>query len=342
MYRTRDLLAGLESVASGQYDVVASLDLDDSKAKHAASTYGGKAFTNEAEFLAQPFDVAIISLPAYLHANAFAATSKAGKDIYLEKPVCVDATGRQTIIEAAKRYPVKCYVGLSYRHIAPFRKTTEILRRPESGKLLAMHHHWVTPPFRPEFTPESNWRNRLEHSGGQLIHHCCHVFDWFRWTGGEIKSVTATSYTPADEKLLPHEERELTACFEFVKGGMAVFNLSQHSHQYNQYGTAHAQNIGINYQWGDKTFVKEYQTRARAADATHEWSSNPDIKGDGSDRERTADQMADFFNAYVAGKPMPCTLTDGIRIYDLAVAVRDSYRKGMKIELPPVTQVGQA
>ena len=334
MYRTRDLLNGLQKVAAGRFKVTACLDIDRTKADFAAETYGGAAFDKEDDFLSQDFDVAIISLPAYLHAGAFARTSRAGKDMYLEKPVCVNAEGRQTLIDAAAQFPTWCYVGLSYRFIAPFRKAAEILRRPESGPVIGMHHHWLAPGFSESQTPESNWRNRLEHSGGQLIHHCCHVLDWMRWIGGEVTAVTASTYTPPGAPL-PHEERELTACLEFARGGTAVFNLSQHSHQYNQFGTIHAQNVGLSYQWGTNTFVKEYHQRPRAADVTHEWSLTP-APNDGSDAERTANQMADFFNTYTSRKPPTCTLADGIAAYDIAVAIRKSYALGRKVAVAEV------
>jgi predicted dehydrogenase len=209
----------------------------------------------------------------------------------------------------------------------------EILRAGDAGPLIGIHHHWMAPGYGPDQTRESNWRNRLEHSGGQLIFHCCHVLDWMRWVGGEVKAITASSYTPPDIRL-PHEERELTACMEFARGGMAVFNLSQESHQYNQFGSVHAANVGLSYAWGPSTFVKEYRKRPRAADRTHEWSLNPSIPGDGSDPERTALQMKNFIDAYQAGEPMPCTLADGVRAYDMAVAIRESYCTGQRVELP--------
>ena len=170
-YRTKHLLDGLKDAARGAFEVTAHWDVDPARAELAAKSYGGAACRSEAAFLEQDFDVALISLPPYLHPQAFTHVARAGKDIYMEKPVCVDAAGRQTLIDAAVRYPVRCYIGLSYRFIAPFRKIAEILRRPEAGKLIGMHHHWLTPRYREQDTPESNWRNRLETSGGQLVFH---------------------------------------------------------------------------------------------------------------------------------------------------------------------------
>lgn len=331
MYRTRDLMEGAGDAAGDVVEITACFDLDATKAKAAAEKYGGKAYVTEKEFLACPdVDVVLISLPPYLHADAFARTAQAGKDVYLEKPICVDQAGREKIVKAAAENPVKCYVGLSYRHITPFIKVAEILRRPEAGKIIGVHHHWFAPVIEAIAPDKIGWRHRLDQSGGQLIHHCCHVFDWFYWIGGPIDSVTASNYTPPGVPL-PHEERDLTACFAFRNGGTAVFNISQHSHQYVQYGTVHTENMGIRYQWGKDIFVQVYKTRTRAADETYEWSGT-DQPGDGGGRERNALQMKEFIDAYIEDKPMPISIVDGLRVYDLACAARESYQKGVRIK----------
>ena len=332
MYRTRDLLEGARAAAGDVVEIAACYDIDLQKATTAAATYGGKVYSKEEEFLASPdVDVVLISLPAYLHADAFVHTAKAGKDVYLEKPLCVDQAGREKILKAAAENPVKVYVGLSYRHMTVFAKVAEILRRPDAGKIIGVHHHWLAPKMEAMKPEEMGWRHRMDQSGGQLNHHCCHVLDWFQWIGGEIDSVTATTYTPPGVPL-PHEERELTACFSFKEGGMAVFNLHQHSHQYNQYGMVHTENMGIQYQWGKDTFVRVNKTRSRAADEVYEWTLTDQV-GDGGEKERTRNQMADFIHAYLEGKPMPITINDGIRAFDLGEAVRESYKKGLRIPL---------
>lgn len=330
MYRTRDLLAGAVAAAGDSIEIVACFDIDAEKAEVASQKYGGKSFTREEEFLAHPdIDVVLISLPAYLHAQAFIHTAKAGKDIYLEKPICVNDTDRDAILEAAAQYPVRCYVGMSYRYIAPFRKVAEILRRTEAGAILGVHHHWYSSDVSEPEMP--GWRHRLDQSGGQLIHHCCHVLDWFEWIGGKTKSVTANAFNVTAGPM-PHEEREITACFEYANSGMAVFNLSQHSHMYVQCGTVHTENLGIEYRWGDRTYVRVYQTRSRAADEVYEWSltSQP---GDGGETDRNRLQMAEFIEAYRSGGPMPISIPEGIRTYDLASAIRHSHRSGQRVDV---------
>lgn len=331
MYRTRDLMEGAQSAAGEAAEVVASFDIDREKAEFAANKYGGKAFFNERDFLACPdIDVVLISLPAYLHADALVHTVEAGKDIYVEKPICVDSVGRRKIVDVMKKSTVKCYVGLSYRYIAPFKKVAEIVRRPEAGPIIGVHHHWQGY-WVPTPLSERGWRHSFEKSGGQLIHHCCHLLDWFRWIGGDMKSVSAVNYTPEGVEL-PHEEREISAAFSYKNGGIAVFNLSQDSHQYVQFGTVHTKNYGISYQWGQETFVKVFSTRPRAADETYEWSLT-NTPGDGGEKERTSLQMKDFIDSYLQGKDMPVNLNDGLRIYDFATAIRHSCKSGVRVDL---------
>ncbi|MDR2673611.1 MAG: Gfo/Idh/MocA family oxidoreductase [Opitutaceae bacterium] len=332
MYRTRDLMDAAKAAAGAAVEVAACFDIDPAKARHAAEKYGGRAFAAEEEFLACPeVDVVLISLPPYLHADAFARTARAGKDVYLEKPVCVNQAGREKILAAHRQWPVRCYVGLSYRYVTPYRKVAEILRRPDAGRILGVHHHWLAPGRAPVDPSQYGWRQRPEQSGGELLQHCCHVFDWFWWLGGPMDSVTAAAYTPPGAPL-PHEEREITAAFLYKNGGMAVFTLSQNSHQYVQRGTVHAEGLGIQYQWGRDTFVRVYKNRARAAEETYEWSLS-DEPGDGGEIDRNTAQMKDFIDAWLAGRAMPVGVEDGIRAYDCTCAIRESHRSGRRVDV---------
>jgi predicted dehydrogenase len=174
----------------------------------------------------------------------------------------------------------------------------------------------------------TNWRHRLEQSGGQLVFHCCHLLDFFYWTGGMFDSVIANAKMSWSR---PHEEVELTAAFDFEAGGQATFNLSQHSHQNIQFGIIHTRKYGIYYEWGIHTHVRVYTTRNRSVDEYYEWTeaemnSMPELN-----RDRM--QMAEFIAAYKSGGPMPIPLSEGLLAYDAAMRVRESYRAGRKVSI---------
>lgn len=326
-YRTRDLVAGSEAGCPGKIKIVAGYDIDPAKVEDAARRYGAVPCLTEESFFDQDMDVVLICLPPNLHASTYERVAAQGFDVYLEKPVCVNDEGRKQLIDAMHRYNVRCYVGISYRYINPFLKVAQILLRPEAGKIIGVHHHWMQGP--DTVRGSGNWRHRMELSGGQLNHHCCHLLDWMHWIGGPMDSVIASSYVH-DTAVLQHEEQELTAAFTYANGGMAVFNLSQHAHANTQFGMVHTQNMGIHYAWGKDTYVKVFQTRRRVADEIYEWDADS-CKDPGTHRD--ALQMKDFADAYLNDKPMPCSLEDGIRTYDFAKAVRESCRTGQRVAL---------
>ncbi len=335
MYRTRELVEGAQAAHPDKLKIVACYDIVREKADFAAAQYGGKAYYSEPEFLRHEMDVVLISLPPFLHPDAFARTAAAGKDVYLEKPICIDASGREKILAAAAKYKVKCYVGLSYRHINPFMKVAEILRRPEAGRLLSINGHWMSPGGAVPDVPleKRNWRHRMDQGGGQIVNHCCHFLDWCRWIGGEVESVMAVDFTPG-RPAEPHEEIELNCCFEFKNGGIATFHLSQRSHQGLLSGTALAENLGVRWSWSSHSFVKVFKTRPHAADEIYEWDG-ADIRPDDVEESRNAHQMKEFMDAWLSGAEMPITIRDGIAAYDMAAAIRESCSTGRSVRITP-------
>jgi predicted dehydrogenase len=327
MYRTRDLLTGAEVSRPGVIQVAACYDVDHDKVIHASEAFGGTACFSEEQFLDQEMDVVLICLPPHFHASTYARVAERGFDVYLEKPICVNDEDRELLLETSERHTGRCYVGISHRYTNPFLKVAEILKRHDTGRIIGVHHHWMHGPDMMQET--TNWRHRLELSGGQLNHHCCHILDWFQWIGGPMESVIASSYTHVGA-VLQHEEQELNASFKYKHGGMAVFNFSQHAHASMQFGSVHTENLGIHYAWGKDTYVKVYKTRPHAADEIYEWDAftNADMG-----MNRDANQMATFIDAYLNDKPMPCGIVDGIRTYDFAKAIRESCATGQRVTL---------
>jgi len=329
MYRTKDLMDAAFLVDRDAVEVGACFDIVKEKADAAALKFGGKACYNLESFLGADFDVALISLPPFVHAEAYRACAEAGKDMYLEKPICVNDEGRRLILDTHKQYNPYCFVGLSYAYVPQFRKALEIARREGNGKLLGIYHHWMHGGNTRE-AKYDNWRHKFELSGGQLNHHCCHLIQFFRMLGGEPKSVLASSFT-SDSFPLPHEEEELNACFK-LESGIAIFNFSQRSHRNIQYGHINFENISIYYEWGKNTQVRVHRDRPRAADEVYEW----DAYSTAEPEEGFAyAQMKDFMDIYMNEKPLPTTVADGIQVYDIVGNIRESCRTGNTVIISP-------
>src|SRR5580658_1400099 len=80
-------------------------------------------------------DVVCISTPDHWHAYMTVEACKAGKDVYVEKPVCVAVEEGQKMVEAARKYSRVVQAGTMQRSAVHFQQACDIVRRGELGKV---------------------------------------------------------------------------------------------------------------------------------------------------------------------------------------------------------------
>ena len=84
--------------------VAVTVDTDEEVARGAAQEVGaGSASTDFSEALAEGVDVAVISTPNYLHREQAVAALKAGKHVFLQKPMARTLDECDEILEAARQ-----------------------------------------------------------------------------------------------------------------------------------------------------------------------------------------------------------------------------------------------
>jgi len=80
-------------------------------------------------------DVVVISTPDHWHALIAIAAVKAGKDVYLEKPLAYSVTEGRAIVNAVKKYGRILQTGSHQRSDRRFRFACELVRNGRIGKL---------------------------------------------------------------------------------------------------------------------------------------------------------------------------------------------------------------
>lgn len=117
----------------------------------------------------------VIALPPALHAEAACATIRAGRALYLEKPMAVSADGARQILAAHASRSVPVMVGFNYR----FNPLVEAVRRDildgVIGPLLLARTVFTTASV-----PGRSWRARREAGGGVLLDLASHHVDLVR------------------------------------------------------------------------------------------------------------------------------------------------------------------
>jgi len=100
---------------------------------------GIDAYSDFRELLARPdIDGVLIVSPDFWHASHGIAAAKAGKDIYLEKPLTYSIAEGQKLVDAVRRNNRILQAGSQQRSSVYFRLACELARNQRIGKLRAM------------------------------------------------------------------------------------------------------------------------------------------------------------------------------------------------------------
>ena len=80
-------------------------------------------------------DVVCIATPDHWHPYMTVEACKAGKDVYVEKPICVTVEEGKKMVEAARKYKRVVQAGTMQRSGDHFQKATEIVKSGELGEV---------------------------------------------------------------------------------------------------------------------------------------------------------------------------------------------------------------
>lgn len=84
-------------------------------------------------------DIVCISTPDHWHAYQTIEACKAGKDVYVEKPICVSIDEGKKMVEAARKYKRVVQAGTMQRSGIHFQKATGMVRSGKLGKVNMVH-----------------------------------------------------------------------------------------------------------------------------------------------------------------------------------------------------------
>ncbi|WP_432459927.1 Gfo/Idh/MocA family protein [Agarivorans sp. QJM3NY_25] len=178
------------------------------KAKDFASRHQVPHWYDNAEaLLANPdIDAVYIATPPAQHKDYALAALKAGKHVYIEKPVTLNAKQCDELIEAQKTAATKVVVAHYRRHVPCFLKVAELLKNGAIGRPLMVQIDTLQPAASDIISSsEDNWRVNPEISGGGLFYDLApHQLDLIlQWFGPVVSaqglSVNQQQHSAADD-----------------------------------------------------------------------------------------------------------------------------------------------
>ncbi len=199
----------------------------------------------------------IIATPDHWHARMLLDAVAAGKDAYVEKPLCNTPAEGVAILEAVGRSDRIVQVGMQRRSYDLFLKAREVVARGTLGHISMVRSWWLDNILRlstnrlqgpldwqqfqgqaPSHAPDPlryfEWRRFFDYSGGPITDIGPHVMDGITMLmgAGYPAAVNATAAPIRTEKVDTPET--LVVAVEYPEGFLAVFSLNYDAMKYKQ------------------------------------------------------------------------------------------------------------
>ena len=133
-------------------------------------------------------DIVDVSTPTRFHFRQTMDALKAGKHVYVDKPLCMSVDEGRRLVECAARCDCVNQVAYHYRFFPGMLKTKELLENGSIGRPIffrAVYYHSSSlDPDRP-----ATWKEKKALGGGMLNEMACHLLDLMYYFLGEYRDV---------------------------------------------------------------------------------------------------------------------------------------------------------
>jgi predicted dehydrogenase len=202
-------------------ELVAVMRRDKDKVRDYAKRHHVPRWYTDAEKLIQDpeVDAVYIATPPDSHMLYTLQVARAGKPVYVEKPMARSHAECLTMIDACAKAAVPLFTAYYRRSLPRFLKVKSLLEEGAIGKIRFVRIELYQPPFAWDYQPGSlPWRVMPEIAGGgYFIDLASHTFDILDYYFGPIDRVQG--YADNHAGLYPAED--VVSCSFMFKSGIA-------------------------------------------------------------------------------------------------------------------------
>jgi len=211
-----------------RFEITAVGDPDPTHYKKHAGIFGAARYYEDWRQLLdkEPFDLACVCPPDYLHEEIALAILERGKHLLLEKPMALTPDGCLRILSALRaqraqrKAGTKMIIGFVLRYNNLYTKTRELILNGAIGTVKAA---WVEHSVTLNYF--HNWMSRRRMSGGLLLQKASHDIDLVNWMVGsaplKVSAFASLDYFGGekDDRLVCPDCGERDTCPESVARG---------------------------------------------------------------------------------------------------------------------------
>ena len=173
-------------------------------------------YTDAQELIDDPdVNAVYVATPPSSHATYAIMAMKAGKPVYVEKPLAASYEDCARVNRISEQTGVPCFVAYYRRYLPYFLKVKDILDRQVIGKILNVQVRFAVPPRQLDYTHPDTlpWRLQPEIAGGGYFYDLApHQLDLLQYFFGVILEARGIC---ANRGKLYTAEDSLSACFRF-------------------------------------------------------------------------------------------------------------------------------
>lgn len=201
-------------------------------AKSIAERYSARlATTDYQDVLTNPeVEVVFICTRHNLHAGFTIRALRAGKHVFVEKPLAINRKELDEIVDTYNNLRVKPVLMVGFnRRFAPHIQRAKAITSERINPLV------VTYRMNAGFLPQSHWVHS-EEGGGRIIGEACHVYDLFNFfTNSEIDTVDVSAVTSRGEHVSPRDN--FTSTIKYSDGSICtlIYTSLGNSHLGKEY-----------------------------------------------------------------------------------------------------------
>ena len=200
--------------------VVAVMSRNADKARlYAERHHIRKWYTDAQELVDDPdVDAIYIATPPSSHATFAIMAMKAGKPVYVEKPLAANYEDCARVNRVSEETGVPCFVAYYRRYLPYFQKVKQIVQNGTIGNVMNVQVRFAVPPRDLDYSNPENlpWRLQPDIAGGGYFYDLApHQLDLLQDMFGVIVEADGICANRAN---LYNVEDSVSACFRFESG----------------------------------------------------------------------------------------------------------------------------
>ena len=217
---------------SDKINVVCGVDQDLLNLKQFGVDYNIQLSDSYTSVLSDPnIDSVILATPNRLHHTHIIAAAEAGKFIFCEKPLCLNAENAEEAIRACRKNGIILGLGHERRFEPAMKSLFDHVAQGDIGKVLHVETNFSHDLF--DNLSEDNWRfNPKDAPGGGFTARGIHLTDFMVHMFGGAKRVYSAMSSIAYEK--PRIDT-MSANIEFINGITGIVSVSIATPFYGRY-----------------------------------------------------------------------------------------------------------